>query len=75
MTTIIKEELDLDLQVDHHTEIIPNIDTIPDQDIDLVLNHKETPLDDTLIHIDLHQDQEIIDQDLEHPHKTDKKTE
>ena len=42
MTIIIKEELHLDLQIDYHTEIIPTIDTIPDQDIDLVLNHKET---------------------------------
>ena len=66
MTTIIKKELHLDLHIDHHSEIIPIINTIPDQDIDLVLNHKETLLDDTSIHIDLHQDQEIIDQDLEH---------
>ena len=75
MTTIIKEELHLDLHINHRTEIIPIIDTIPDQDIDLVLNHKETPLDDRSIQIDLHQDQEIIDQDLKHPHKTDNKTE
>ena len=75
MTTIIKEELHLDLHIDHHTKIIPIIDTIPDQDIDLVLNHKETPLDDTIILTDPHQDQEIIDQDLEYPHKTDNKTE
>ena len=65
----------LDLHTDHHTETIPNIDTIRDQDKDLVLNHKETPLNDTIIHLDLHQDQEIIDPDLEHPHKTDNKTE
>ena len=75
MTIIIEEELHLDLHTDHHTETIPNIDTIRDQDKDLVLNHKETPLNDTIIHLDLHQDQEIIDQDLEHPHKTDNKTE
>ena len=73
MTIIIKEELHLDLHIDHHTETIPIIDTIPDQDIDLVLNHKEIPLNDTIIHIDLHQDQKFIDQDLEHPHKTDNK--
>ena len=75
MTTIIKKEIHLDLHIDHHTKIIPNIDTNPDQVIDRVLNHKETPLDDTIIHIDPHQDQEILYQDLEHPHKTDNKTE
>ena len=75
MTTIIKEELHLDLHIDHHTETIQIIDIIHDQDIDLVLNHKETPLDDTITHIDLHLDQQITDQDLEHPHKTDNKTE
>ena len=75
MTIIIKEEPHLDLLIDHHTETIPIIDTILDQDIDLVLNHKEIPLNDTIIHIDLHQDQEIMDQDLEHPHKIDNKTE
>ena len=75
MTIIIKEELHLDPHIDHHTEIIPTIDSIPDQDIDRNLNHKETPLDDTIIHIDLHPDQEITDQDLEHLHKTDNKTE
>ena len=75
MTIIIKEKLHLDLHIDHHTETIPIIDTIPNQDVDLVLNHKEIPLNDTIIHIDLHQDQEIKDQDLEHPHKTDNKTE
>ena len=75
MTTIIKEELHPDPHIDHHTETTPIIDIIHDQDIDLVLNHKETPLDDIITHIDLHLDQEIIDQDLEHPHKTDNKTE
>ena len=69
MTTIIKEELHPDLHIDHHTETTPIIDLIHDQDIDLVLNHKETPLDDTITHIDLHLDQEITDQDLEHPQK------
>ena len=74
MTIIIKEELHLDLHIHHHTEIIPTIDSILDQDIDPVLNHKKTPLDDTIIHIDLHPDQEITDEDLEHLHKTDNKT-
>ena len=71
MTIIIKEELDPDLQIDHHTETTPIIDTIPDQDIDLVLNHKETPLDETITHIGLLLDHEITDLDLEHPHKID----
>ena len=71
MTTIIREEL----HIDHHIETTPIINIIHDQDIDLVLNHKETPLDDTITHIDLHLDLEITDQDLEHPHKTDNKTE
>ena len=75
MTIIIKEELDPDLHIDHHTETTPIIDTTLDQDIDLVLNHKEIPLDDTITRIDLHPDQEITDHDLEHPHKTDNKTE
>ena len=75
MTTIIKEELHLDLHIDHHTETTQIIGINHDQDIDLVLNHKETPLGDTINHIDLHLDQEITDQDLEHPHKTDNKTE
>ena len=76
MTIISKEEPHLDLHIDHQiTETIPIIDTFLNQDIDLVLNHKEIPSNDTIIHIDLHQDQEIIDQDLEHPHKTDNKTE
>ena len=73
MTTTIKEELHPDLHIDRHTKTTPFIDIIHDQDIDLVLNHKETPLDDT--HIDLHLDQEITDQDLEHPHKTENKIE
>ena len=71
MTNIVKEELNLDLPIE--TTII--IDTILDQDIDLVLNHKQTPVDDTIIHTDLHPDQEITDQDLEHLHKTDNKLE
>ena len=75
MTTIIKEKLLLDLLIDHHTETTQIIDIIHDQDIDLVLNHKETLLDDTITHIDLHLDHEITYQDLEHPHKTDNKTE
>ena len=41
MTTITKEELHPDLHIDHHTETTPIIDTIHDQDIDIVLNHKE----------------------------------
>ena len=73
MTTIIKEELHPDLHIDHHTETTPIIDIIHDQD--LVLNHKETLLDNTISHKDLHLDQEITDQDLEHHHKTDNKTE
>ena len=75
MTIIIKEELHPDLHIDHHTETTPIIDTILDQDIDLVLNHKETPLDDIITRIDLHPDQESTDHDLEHLHKTDNKTE
>ena len=71
LTIFIKEELHPDPHLDHHTEPTPIIDTIPDQDIDLVLNHKETPLDDTITHIDLLLDQEITDLDLEHPHKID----
>ena len=50
-TIIIKEELHPDLHIDHHTEITPIRDFIPDQKIDLVLNHKETPSDDTITHI------------------------
>ena len=75
MTTIMKKELHLDPHIDRHIETVPIIDTILVQDIDLVLNHKEFLLNDTIIHIDLHQDQEIIDQDREHPHKTDNKIE
>ena len=75
LINVIKEELHLDLRIDFHIETTLIIDTILDLDIDLVLNHKETPLDGTIVHIDLHLDQEIIDQDLEHPHKTDNKTE
>ena len=75
MTILIKEELHLDLHIDHHTETTLVIDTILDQDVDLVLNHKETPLDDTISRIDLHPDQEVTDEDLEHPHKTDNKIE
>ena len=75
MIIITKEELHLDLHIDLHIETTLFIDTILDLDIDIVLNHTETPLDDTIIHIDLHPDQKITDQDLEHPHKTDNKTE
>ena len=75
MTIIIKEELHPDLHMDHHTETTPIIDIFLDQDIDLVLSHKETPSDDTFTRIDLHPDQEITDHDLEHPHKTDNKIE
>ena len=72
---IIKEELHLDLHIDLHIEI-PQITGITlAQDTDLVLNHKETPLNDIIIHIDLHQDLEILDHDLEHRHETDNKTE
>ena len=72
---IINEELHLDLHIDLHTEITQITDITPAQDIDLVLNHKETPLNDIIIHIDLHQELEILDHDLEHPHETDNKTE
>ena len=75
MTTIIKEELHPDLHIDHHTETTLIIIIIHDQDIELVLNHKETLLDDTITRIDLHLDQKIVDHDLEHPHKTDDKIE
>ena len=75
LITIIKEELHLDLHIDLHTEITQIIDIILAQDTDLALNHKETPLNDIIIHIDLHQDLEILDQDLEHPQETDNKTE
>ena len=59
----------------HHIETTPFKYIIHDQDIDLVLNHKETILDDTITRIDLHLEQEVTDQYLEHPHKTDNKTE
>ena len=71
---IIKEELHLDLHIDLHTEITQITDIILGQDTDLILNHKETPFNDIIIHIDLHQDLEILDQDLEHPQETDKVT-
>ena len=72
---IIKEELHLDLHIDLQTEITQITDIILAQDTDLVLNHKETPSNDIIIHIDLHQNLEILDQDLEHPQETDNKTE
>ena len=72
---IIKKELHLDLHIDLHTEITQITDIILAQDTDLVLNHKETPLNDIITHIDLHQDLEILDQDLERPQETDNKTE
>ena len=65
MTIIIKEELHPHLHIDHHTETTPNID--------IILDHKYTPLDDIITRIDLHPDQEITDYNLEHPHKTDNK--
>ena len=64
MTTNTKEELHPDLHIDHHIETTPIIDIIHDQDIDLVLNHKETLLDNTITRIDLHLDQAITEQDL-----------
>ena len=75
MTTIIKEELHPGLHIDHHTETPLIIDIILVQDIDLVLNHKEIPLDDIIIHTDLHPNQEITDDDLEHFHRIDNKIE
>ena len=75
MTTIIKEELHPDLHIDHHTETPLITDIILDQDIDLVLNHKEIPLANIIIHIDLHLNQEITDYDLEHLHKIDNRIE
>ena len=71
MINIIKEELHLDL----HIEITQITDITIAQDTDLVLNHKETLLNDIIIHIDLHQNLEILDHDLEHPQETDNKTE
>ena len=72
---ITKEELHLDLHIDLHIEITQITGITLVQDTDLVLNHKETHLNDIIIHIDLHQDLEILDHDLEHPHETDHKTE
>ena len=72
---IIKEKLHLDLHIDLHTETTQITDIILAQDTDLVLNHKETPSNDIIIHIDLHQNLEILDQNLEHPQETDNKTE
>ena len=75
MTPIIKEELHPDPHIDHHTETTLITDIILDQDLDLVLNHKEIPLDDIINHIDLRPNQEITDHDLEPLHRTDNKTE
>ena len=75
LISIINEELHLDLQINLYTEITQITDITLAQDIDPVLNHKETPLNGIIIHIDLHQDLEILDHDLEHPHETDNKTE
>ena len=72
---IINEELHLDLHIDLHTEITQITDIIPNQDTDLVLNHKETPLNDIIIHIDPHLDLEIFDHNLEHLHEIDNKIE
>ena len=74
-TIIIKEELHPDLHIDHPIETIQITDIFPDQGIDLVLNHKEIPSEDIITRIDLHLDQETIDQDREHLHKIDNKTE
>ena len=71
----IKEELHLDLHIDLHIETTQITGITLAQDTDLVLNHKETPLNDIIIHIDLHKDLEILDHNLEHPHETDNKTE
>ena len=75
MIITIKEELHPDLHIDHHTGTTLIIDTILDLDVDLVLNQKETLSDDIITRIDLHPDQEIIDHDLEHLHKTENKIE
>ena len=75
MTTTIKDELHPDPQIGHHTELLLIIDIILDQDIDLALNRKEIALDDIIIHIDLHPNQEITDHNLEHLHKIDNKIE
>ena len=71
MTTIIKEELHPDPHLDHHTGTTLITDINLDQDIDLALNHKETPLDDLITHINLHPHHEITDYDLERLHRTD----
>ena len=75
VTTIIKEELHADPHIDHHTGTTLITDIILNQDIDLALIHKETPLYDIITHIDLHPNQEITNHDLEHLHRTDNKTE
>ena len=75
MTTIIKEEHHPDLHKDHHTETTLITYIILDLDTDLVLNHKEIPLDDIIIHIDLRLNQQIPDHNLEHLHRTDNKIE
>ena len=75
MTSIIKEELHPNPHIDHYTGTTLITDIILDQDIDLALNHKETPLGDIITHIDLHPNQEIKDHDLERLHRTDNKTE
>ena len=74
LINIIKEELHLDLHIDLHIEITQITDITLAQDTDLVPNHKETPSNDIIIHIDLHQNLEILNHDLEHPHETDNKT-
>ena len=71
MTTIIEEELHPDPNIDHHTGTTLVRDIILDQDIDLALNHKETPLDDLITHIYFHPHQEITDHDLERLHRRD----
>ena len=75
MIIIINEELHLDLHIDLHKEITQITDITPAQDTDLALNHKETPLNDIIIHIDLLQDLETLDHNLEHPHEIDNKAE
>ena len=75
LIVIIKEELHLDLHIDLHIKITQITDITLAQDTDLVPNLKETPLNDIIIHIDLHQDLEILNHDLEHPQETDNKTE
>ena len=72
---IIDQILDKDILIDLQVHTHLDQDMFHDQEIDLVLNHKESPLDDTITHIDLRLDQEITVQDPEHPHKTDNKTE